>query len=80
MHEERILNQQSVMFSSDQKVKKVKIPFLASKPGIGKYRVEIRAQTGLRKTTVKIYYSKSFQIQSEKYYSYKVSLVKSIFP
>ena len=43
MHEEQVLNQQSVMFSSDQKVKKVDIPFLASKPGIGKYRVEIRA-------------------------------------
>ena len=43
MHEERVLNQQSVMFSSDQKVKKVDIPFLASKPSIGKYRVEIRA-------------------------------------
>ena len=43
MPEERILNQQSVMFSSDQRVKEVKIPFFASKPGIGKYRVEIRA-------------------------------------
>jgi len=48
VHQERVINQQIVQFPTDQRVKKVEIPFLPRKAGIEKYRVEIRASDTIK--------------------------------